>query len=60
MNDLDKVPFELLVELYMDYKASNIWKPPSPFLSTIEYVKYGVRLKREVEKRDRKRGSVIL
>lgn len=53
------LPFEVLLEKYIDYRNSNIWTPPAPFKDTFSYIQYGVKLKMELQKRDM-RGSKIL
>lgn len=57
--NLKELPFEVLLEMYSDYRNSNIWTPPSNFKDTFSYVQYGVRLKMELQRRD-KRGSKVL
>jgi hypothetical protein len=59
-NELNKIPYETILELYIDYRNSNIWNPPAPFTHTFDYVVYGVNLKRELQRRDKKKGSMIL
>ena len=57
--NLKELPFETLLEMYSDYRNSNIWTPPAEFKDTFSYIQYGVRLKMELQRRD-KRGSKVL
>ena len=59
MKDFKKIPFEQLLEMYADYRNSNIWEHPGGFKDTFTYVQYGMVLKLELQRRDRK-GSTIL
>lgn len=56
--DLSKVPFETLLEWYTDYRSANIWEHPG-FDSTFKFIQYGILLRHELTKRDKK-GSIIL
>lgn len=58
MNTLKKVPFELLLEMYADYRASNIWEHEG-FKDTFSFLQYGVALRRELSRRDKKGSRIV-
>lgn len=54
-----RMSFETLLDEYQTYVTRGIWNPASPFKDTFRWIQYGIELKMELSRRDRK-GSKIL
>ena len=54
-----KMPFEALLDEYQDYIKRGMWNPKTPFTEVIKWVQYGIALKMELQKRDRKRTVIL-
>lgn len=54
-----RMSFETLLDEYQTYVSRGIWNPAPPFKDTFKWIQYGIELKMELQRRDRK-GSKIL
>lgn len=54
-----RMSFEVLLDEYQDYVTRGIWSPAPPFKDTFRWIQYGIELKMELTRRDKK-GSIIL
>lgn len=51
--------YEELLDRYFEYSTRSMWNPAYPFTDSFKWVQYGIALRAELNKRD-KRGSMIL